>query len=154
MKLKIIKMQMEHLKEVLAIEKASFSTPWSYHAFAYEIKNDFAYYLVALLTKKVIGYGGMWLILDEAHITNLAVHCDYRQRGVGCAIMQELMRHAVRSGIAHVTLEVRPSNQAARHLYTTLGFKEGGRRRGYYLDTNEDAIIMWKNFFGGTRNAF
>jgi ribosomal-protein-alanine N-acetyltransferase len=89
----------------------------------------------------------MWLILDEAHITNLAVHHDYRQRGAGRAIMQELIRHAAYSGIARLTLEVRPSNQAARHLYATLGFKEEGRRRGYYLDTNEDAIIMWKNFW-------
>jgi len=147
MKLKIAKMLPEHLEEVLAIEKSSFSTPWSYYAFAYEIKNDFAYYLVALSAGKVIGYGGMWLILDEAHITNLAVYRNYRRSGVGRAIMQEFIRHAVHSGITRLTLEVRPSNQAARHLYATLGFKEKGRRRGYYLDTNEDAIIMWKNFW-------
>ncbi|GAB6273270.1 MAG: ribosomal protein S18-alanine N-acetyltransferase [Peptococcaceae bacterium] len=147
MKLKITKMLPEHLEEVLAIEKSSFSTPWSHYAFAYEIKNDFAYYLVALSAGKVIGYGGMWLILDEAHITNLAVYRNYRQRGAGRAIMQEFIRHAIHSGITRLTLEVRPSNQAARHLYATLGFKEKGRRRGYYLDTNEDAIIMWKNFW-------
>lgn len=147
MKLEIKKMRPEHLEEVLAIERNSFSTPWSYYAFAYEIKNDFAYYIVTLSAGKVIGYGGMWLILDEAHITNLAVHYSYRQRGVGRVIMQEFIRHAAHSGITRLTLEVRPSNQAARHLYATLGFKEEGRRRGYYLDTNEDAIIMWKNFW-------
>ncbi len=147
MKLKITKIRPEHLEDVLVIERNSFSTPWSYYAFAYEIKNDFAYYLAALSTDKVIGYGGMWLILDEAHITNLAVHHNYRHRGIGRAIMQELIRHAAYSGITRLTLEVRPSNQAARRLYDTLGFKEEGRRRGYYQDTNEDAIIMWKNFW-------
>ena len=140
-------MQAKHLSGVLAIEQESFPTPWSRYAFYGELLNDFAFYIVAVCGDKVIGYAGMWLILDEAHITNLAVHPDYRQRGIGRSLMQELENKAVLHGAGSMTLEVRPSNNIAKGLYSSLGFSQEGRRRGYYSDTGEDALIMWKYFY-------
>lgn len=139
------KMRLEHLSQVEEIEKVSFPTPWSHSALSYEItQNSFAHYIVAVAGSEVIGYGGMWFILDEAHITNVAVKPDCRMKGIGRALMMEIIQRAILMGINSMTLEVRPSNSAARNLYTSLGFKEKGRRKRYYADTNEDAIIMWK----------
>lgn len=138
-------MRLEHLDQVLEIEKASFPTPWSRDAFRGEIlQNDFAHYIVAVYDSAVIGYGGMWIILDEAHITNVAVRPDLRGRSIGKVLMMEIIRQAVMKGANSMTLEVRPSNKAARKLYHGLGFIERGLRKRYYSDTNEDAIIMWK----------
>lgn len=137
-------MQPAHIDRVIEIEEASFPTPWSRQAFSYEVlNNSFAHYTVALHGKRVVGYVGMWLILDEAHITNLAVHPDFRHQGIGRALMLEAMRLAFISGVCRIMLEVRPSNMAARNLYSSLGFYEQGLRRRYYTDTGEDAIIMW-----------
>lgn len=147
-------MRPEHLNQVLEIEKVSFPTPWSRSSFSFEIlQNNFAYYIVATAGEKVAGYGGMWLILDEAHITNLAVSPDCRGLGLGREIMLELMRRAVLMGVNRMTLEVRPSNLAARRLYTSLGFEERGLRKRYYTDTNEDAIIMWNDDLAGGRKG-
>lgn len=138
-------MQLKHLKQVVAIEKVSFPTPWSYEAFYSEIKeNSFAHYFTALLNGIVVGYAGMWIILDEAHVTNVAVHPDCRRQRVGRCLMDELMRQALLRGADRITLEVRPSNTAALKLYEDLGFEPAGVRKGYYTDTREDAIIMWK----------
>ncbi|MGB9803150.1 ribosomal protein S18-alanine N-acetyltransferase [Desulfofundulus sp.] len=151
MELTFAEMSSRHLDEVLAIEQASFPTPWSRYAFTYELMhNEFAVYIVVLAGEKVVGYAGMWLVLDEAHVTNVAVHPDYRRRRIGRKLMQELMRRAVMLGARRMTLEVRTSNHVARRLYTSLGFVERGRRRGYYTDTNEDAVIMWKDPLDGT----
>jgi len=145
MSITIDRMRPEHLDQVAAIEALSFATPWSRESFQYELtRNDFASYLVALDGEKVLGYAGMWLILDEAHVTNVAVHPDCRGRGLGRVLMLELMRRAALAGAGRMTLEVRKSNHVARRLYEHLGFKERGCRRGYYTDTNEDALIMWK----------
>ncbi|SHJ47817.1 ribosomal protein S18-alanine N-acetyltransferase [Desulfofundulus thermosubterraneus] len=150
MELTFTEMSCEHLDEVMAIEQASFPTPWSRYAFTYELlQNEFAVYIVVLVGQKVVGYAGMWLILDEAHVTNVAVHPQYRRRHIGRKLMQELMRRAVTLGASRMTLEVRTSNHVARRLYTSLGFVERGRRRGYYTDTNEDAVIMWKDPLDG-----
>lgn len=140
----LVKMHIDHIPGVLEIEQVSFSTPWSQQAFTYEIlQNNFADYIVAVQGDKVIGYAGMWLVLDEAHITNVAVHPAYRGKKLGQALMTELMRRAMLMGVVRMTLEVRPSNKVARELYKKLGFQEKGRRKKYYTDTNEDAIIMW-----------
>jgi len=141
-----LSMQANHLSEVLAIEQESFPTPWSRYAFYGELLNDFAYYIVAICGDKVVGYAGMWLITDESHITNLAVHPDYRQRGIGRYLMQELENQSVTLGAKSMTLEVRPSNSIAKGLYSSMGFFQEGWRRGYYSDTGEDALIMWKRF--------
>lgn len=139
-------MRLDHLDEVLAIENDSFPTPWLRHAFVYEIlHNNVADYVVALNNEKVVGYCGMWIIVDEAHITNLAVRHDLRNKKIGSLLMKEMMRRAAQNGVKKMTLEVRPSNLAARHLYEKLGFKQFGLRRCYYMDNNEDAIIMWNH---------
>ncbi len=143
-------MQVNQLDQVLQIEKVSFPTPWSKKSFDYELHyNDFAHYIVALANGyKVAGYAGMWIILDESHVTNIAVHQDYRGHGLGMSLMLQLIQMAIMLECQHMTLEVRPSNTPARALYTHLGFKECGRRKNYYADTCEDAIIMWKNNLG------
>lgn len=134
----------EHLEQVLGIEVKSFPTPWSYRAFQFEVtENDFASYIVAQLDGRIVGYAGMWIVLDEAHITNVAVHPDYRGTGCGRSLMTELLGRAAVLGAVKITLEVRVSNVAARELYKSLGFVERGFRRKYYSDNNEDAIIMW-----------
>ncbi|MCL6611035.1 MAG: ribosomal protein S18-alanine N-acetyltransferase [Peptococcaceae bacterium] len=137
----------EHLDQVMAIELKSFPIPWSHRTFMFEVtENDFAFYIVALLNGRVAGYAGMWIVLDEAHVTNVAVHPELRGRGVGRALMTELLGRAAVLGADRITLEVRVSNRAARSLYKSLGFVEKGLRRKYYSDNNEDAVIMWLHF--------
>lgn len=138
-----------HLDGVVAVEAQSFATPWSREAFRYELEeNRLARYFVALDGDRVAGYGGLWAILREGHITNIAVHPDYRRRGVGRALLQTLMLHAIRSGLRDLTLEVRESNTAAIRLYQAAGFVVEGRRQAYYQDNREDALIMWRHFDG------
>lgn len=138
-------MKVSDLDEVLAIEKRSFSNPWSRFAFYNElVHNDYAHYLVALEAGRVVGYGGLWLILDEAHITNIAVQPELRGRGYGQEILTALLGWAKALGARAVTLEVRESNKVAQNLYLKNGFSARGRRRRYYSDNNEDAIVMWK----------
>ncbi len=144
--LKIEEMNNKHIDEVLKIEKLSFPTPWSKDAFIAEInENEFAHYYVILLNKKVIGYAGMWIILDEAHITTIAVNPKFRNKSFGRLLLNMLMKEAVVLGTDRITLEVRPSNYSAKSLYDRIGFKSAGIRKGYYTDTKEDAIIMWKS---------
>ncbi|WP_334109960.1 ribosomal protein S18-alanine N-acetyltransferase [Thermodesulfitimonas autotrophica] len=144
MRVKVVPMEPEHLDAVMAIENVSFPIPWRREAFLFEILlNETADYVVALYRDQVVGYGGMWLVLDEAHITNIAVHPDCRGRGIGRRILQELIKRAALRGATKMTLEVRPSNLIARKLYRDLGFEEKGVRKRYYQDNHEDAIIMW-----------
>ncbi|ABY91800.1 [SSU ribosomal protein S18P]-alanine acetyltransferase [Thermoanaerobacter thermohydrosulfuricus] len=138
-------MRKEDVEEVLEIEKLSFSTPWSKEAFISEVtKNSCAKYIVAEVDNKIVGYGGFWVVVDEGHITNIAVHPEYRSKGIGSKIMEGLIDLAKKNGITAMTLEVRESNITAQHLYAKYGFRQLGRRKGYYQDNNEDAIIMWK----------
>ncbi|HHW07310.1 MAG TPA: ribosomal protein S18-alanine N-acetyltransferase [Clostridia bacterium] len=144
--LMIVPMAEEHLDQVLAIEQVSFPTPWSRNSYLRELSdNQFAYYYVCLLGDKVLGYMGMWLIIDEAHVTTIAVHPDYRGRALGRVLLEELMARAAALGADKITLEVRPSNHVAQRLYRRVGFVPAGIRKGYYTDTKEDAIIMWKH---------
>jgi len=143
-------LEAEYLDDILEIEQVSFPTPWSKQAFLSELQqNSLAYYCVCMLNEKIIGYGGMWIIIDEAHITNVAVHPDYRRKKVGEALMLHLIAQALIKGALRMTLEVRPSNISAQKLYQRMGFEAAGRRRGYYTDTKEDAIIMWKTLIEG-----
>ena len=139
-------MTSKDLDMVLEIEKICFPTPWSRNAFRIEIEeNRCAHYLTAICGNQVVGYGGMWLIVDEAHITNIAVHPDYRGRGIGEAILKSLMKRAVDLGAVRMTLEVRVSNKVAQNLYRKLGFYDAGIRKQYYANNNEDALIMWND---------
>ncbi|MEW6182202.1 MAG: ribosomal protein S18-alanine N-acetyltransferase [Bacillota bacterium] len=140
----IVRMEPEHIDQILHIEKVSFPQPWSRETFLFEVVlNQLADYVVALHDNFLVGYGGMWLVLDEAHVTNIAVHPLHRNKGIGRRILQELIRRASGRGLKQMTLEVRPSNSPARKLYEELGFVQRGVRKHYYQDNNEDAIIMW-----------
>lgn len=135
------------MEGLVQVEKLSFPQPWSRESFVYEMEtNQLATYLVASCQGQVVGYGGMWLVLDEAHITNIAVHPLYRRKGIGKSLVQALILEAIKRKIRSMTLEVRASNQAAQALYTDHGFKVKGRRPGYYQDNQEDALIMWRYF--------
>ncbi|HHY36804.1 MAG TPA: ribosomal protein S18-alanine N-acetyltransferase [Firmicutes bacterium] len=139
------KMNMTHLEEVLALERLCFSNPWSYEAYRFELEdNQLADYLVVLDAGRVVGYGGMWLIMDEAHVTNIAIHPQYRRRGLGELLLRCLMTRAYVRGARRMTLEVRRSNHIAQRLYEKLGFRGIGYRKDYYSDNGEDALIMWK----------
>lgn len=136
-------MTLEDIGAVAELERLSFTTPWPPDAFYNELtRNQNARYVVALHENKVVAYCGMWIVLDEAQITNIAVHPAYRGKKVGVRLMQKMMSLAMLFGAKSMTLEVRPSNTVARSMYTKLGFKEHGIRKRYYSD-NEDAIIMW-----------
>ncbi len=140
---RIEEMRLPDVDQVLQTERKSYATPWSRRAFVSELtENAYAHYLVAKTGQRVVGYIGMWFIIDEGHITNVAVHPDFRGRGVGRMLMQAAMDLAKLSGGLRVTLEVRVSNGVAQHLYETLSFRRVGVRRGYYTDNGEDAYIM------------
>ncbi len=144
--IEIIKAGKEHIDNIMVIENLSFKIPWSRKSVADEIMlNSFAFYLCAKVDGEIAGYAGMWQVCDEGHITNIAVHPEFRQAGVGSALMESLITHARNSGIKSMTLEVRKSNIAAQNLYRKFRFADGGARKAYYADNNEDAIIMWRN---------
>ena len=136
-------MRPEDAAAVERIERASFAVPWSRRAFWEEAQNERTVYLVALLQGEIVGYAGAWILLDEAQITNVAVAPEKRGQGVGRCLMEEMMRRAKVRGAMRMTLEVRPSNEAALTLYKSCGFQDYGRRPRYYQDNGEDAIIMW-----------
>ena len=141
----IVPMKKEHIEDVMIIEALSFSIPWSKEALIQEVMyNQLARYLVVLEDEKVIAYGGMWFILDEAHITNIAVHPAYRGQGRGRQLVAALIDLAGSEGIKELTLEVRRSNEPAISLYESFGFKSIGTRKEFYFDNKEDALIMWK----------
>jgi ribosomal-protein-alanine N-acetyltransferase len=128
----------------LEIERLSFPRPWSRESFEAELENACARYVVLLEDGVVAGFGGMWLIVGEAHVNNLAVHPDFRRRGYGRRLMKEMMRVAWRDGeITQMTLEARVTNAPAIELYMSMGFEVAGRRKSYYEDNGDDAYIMW-----------
>ncbi|WP_291725746.1 ribosomal protein S18-alanine N-acetyltransferase [Clostridium sp.] len=144
--IEIVPLKLEHMDRVETIERLSFSIPWSRESMVQEIENNkFARYIAAIKFGTIIGYGGMWVVLDEAHITNIAVHPEYRGIGAASAIMEGLMELCRLENIAAITLEVRKSNIVAQSLYKKYGFVEEGLRKAYYVDNKEDAIIMWNH---------
>jgi len=146
MQITVAPMKLEDLNEVLEIEVLAFATPWSRNSFLHElIENERAFYLAAKNESgRTIGYVGMWIIFDEGHITNLAIHPQYRRQGVAHKLMNELIAFSKGNGVRYLTLEVRRTNNQAQELYQKLGFIHMGVRRKYYLDNKEDALIMWK----------
>ena len=125
-----------------AIEEATFATPWSRKSIEAELTNGCARYLVARAEGEVVGYAGMWLVIDEAHITNVAVRADMRGQGLGRQLMGRLIQLAADSGMIWMTLEVRRSNKVAQNLYRSFGFIDVGYRKRYYEDNQEDALLM------------
>lgn len=127
------------------LEKICFAEPWSEESLYHEIiGNNMALYIVAEDGGRIVGYAGIWLIAGEGHITNVAVHPDYRRRHIGEAIVSTILAEAEAAGAVRQTLEVRRSNAPAQGLYAKFGFRAEGVRKGYYEDNKEDAIIMWR----------
>ena len=144
--IQILKMTTEHIKDVHKIEEDCFSIPWSEKSFYDEItKNKMAIYIVAKEDEKIIGYGGMWHVINEGHITNVAVKKEYRGKGIGNQIINALIDIDKEKEMIGITLEVRTSNDVAQNLYKKNGFIIEGIRKEYYDDNKEDAILMWKH---------
>jgi ribosomal-protein-alanine N-acetyltransferase len=136
-------MRFDDLVAVQAIERASFSTPWPAHAYRSELEsNRLATYLVARVGDELVAYGGIWLMVDEAHITTFAVHPAFRRRRIGERLLIALLDIAIDRRAREATLEVRLSNLPARRLYEKYGFRPVGLRPRYYSDDGEDALIM------------
>lgn len=137
-------MLMDDIPDIMVIEHESFTLPWSKEAFRNELThNQFARYLVLEKEDKPIGYAGMWTVLDEAHVTNIAIRTAYRGQHLGELLLRRMMAYAWELGMIRMTLEVRVSNNVAQSLYEKLGFRGIGLRKGYYSDNGEDALIMW-----------
>lgn len=149
--IKVVPMQEAHIDGVLAVEEATFSIPWTRADFEREVReNAMAVYFVAIDTsleeEKIVGYAGMWHVVTEGHITNVAVLYDYRRQGIGDLLMEQLENVALEREMIGITLEVRINNEAAQRLYHKYGFRAEGIRKNYYADTHEDAVIMWKYY--------
>jgi [ribosomal protein S18]-alanine N-acetyltransferase len=143
LKVVIEAMRLEDLDAVQQIELASFTTPWPSNAYRSELlTNRLASYLVARADDRIVAYGGMWLMVDEAHITTFAVHPAWRRQGLGERLLLAFLDLARDRHAREATLEVRLSNLAARRLYEKYGFRPVGLRPRYYSDNNEDALIM------------
>jgi len=141
--LSVESMRLEDLDAVHAIERASFSTPWPPHAYRSELEaNRLASYLVVRAADTIVAFGGLWLMVDEAHITTFAVHPAWRRRRIGERLILALLDLAIERHATDATLEVRLSNLPARRLYEKYGFRPVGVRPGYYSDDQEDALIM------------
>lgn len=142
---KIVPLKKEHLDSVYKIEVESFTIPWSKRDLVKDaLENEVSIYLVALENERVIGYAGMWHIVTEGHITNIAVDSMHRNKGIGDMLINHITKIAIEKEMVGITLEVRISNIPAQKLYLKHGFKVEGFRKNYYPDTKEDAIIMWK----------
>ncbi len=140
----IADMAMHDVDSVQEVERLSFPIPWPANAFRHELtQNRNARYIVAKLDGHIVGYAGLWLMVDEAHITTFAVHPDFRRRRIAERMLQRLFDIAHEVGGEWLTLEVRVSNLAAQKLYEKYGFRRAGIRRHYYSDNGEDALIMW-----------
>lgn len=137
-------MRLEDISDVALMEKICFRSPWSKRMLRGELDNPLAHYHVLQgAAGELLAYAGMWVMYDEAHITNIAVLPGYRRRGYGRQMMLLSMRAAMEYDATQMTLEVRESNLPAQQMYRQLDFEVAGRRKGYYTDTKEDALILW-----------
>ena len=139
-------MNESHVQHIADIEKLCFSDPWSVNSIGSELRNPLSLWLVALEDGNVAGYVGSQTVLGEADMMNLAVHPDYRRRGVGEQLVLQLVDHLRRQGSHILMLEVRASNEPAIALYKKLGFIQVGRRPNYYTKPKEDALILRKEW--------
>lgn len=139
-------MKEEDIPQIVVIEESSFATPWTAEAFERELNmNEYAHYVVMETEEGILGYCGLWIILDESHITNIAILPQYRGKRLGEALLQEVVNKARDLGAKTMTLEVRVSNEVAKKLYRRHGFQNGGIRKRYYTDNYEDGLVMWVN---------
>lgn len=144
--LKIQSLTTDNLTELLELDKACFDGLWTMEGYLRELESPNSHFLGLFSPfnhADLLGMGCFWSILEEAHITILAVHPQYHGQGLGTALLYSLLRSASDLGLERATLEVRDSNHVAISLYQKFGFKTAGKRRGYYKDNNEDALILW-----------
>lgn len=146
MKIDISLMTEDDIDEVLNISDLSLKESWSRDSFFNELSNPVAKYLIAKVNDKVVGFAGIWTVLDEGQITNIAVHPDFRNIKIGSALVEGLISNLNEWKLNSITLEVRKSNIPAQNLYKKYGFKEEGLRKRFYSDNKEDAIIMWYRY--------
>ena len=142
-------MERRHVRAVSQIERICFPTHWPESAFLNELANRCARYVVASIGEQVVGFAGMWVIMDEAHITTIGVLPEHRRRSIGERLLVRLLEAARALGARRATLEVRKSNGAATRLYEKYAFTSVAVRRGYYTETGEDALVMWVNDLWG-----
>lgn len=140
---RIEQMRVEDVEAVAELDKKCFPSPWSVSAYMNEAHNSSAYYVVARVDDRIIGFAGMWLIMDEAHITTIGVDPDLRGQKIGERILIHVLDEAIHRGARRVTLEVRKSNLVARKLYDKYLFHSVAVRKAYYTNNNEDALVMW-----------
>lgn len=140
--LEFITLRAEHIPILLEIEGEAYPDPWTEGMFRQEIHSHSSYFFLAFHRDALIGYGGFWLVVDEAHITKVTITAPYRNQGHGRMLLRFLLQKAAALGANTVRLEVRESNEPARRLYAAMGFEEIGLRRGYYAQTNETAVVM------------
>ena len=144
--MKIETMMASHVSQVAELEKICFSDPWSERSIASELDNKLAFWLVATEGETVAGYIGSQTVMDETDMMNVAVHPDFRRQGIAETLINTLTDHLKRMGSHCLTLEVRASNVPAIALYEKLGFAESGRRKNYYRNPREDALILRKEW--------
>ena len=135
----------DEIDEILAVERSSFANPWTREMYLAELDHPGMSFLYVARDprRRVIGFCSFWRVLDEFHINNLAVDPARRRLGVARALLTRVLRDGVQMGARRATLEVRKSNDAARHLYTNFGFSVAGVRRNYYTSPVEDALVLW-----------
>ena len=136
-------MQPEDMSRVMEIERECFPIPWSESAYLTELSNKSAYYIVAIVDSRIVGYAGMWIIMDEAHITTLGVTHESRRLKIGEQLLINILEEAIRRRARRATLEARQSNAAAQALYRKYDFAPAAIRRAYYTDNKESAVVMW-----------
>lgn len=141
--LSFVPLEEAYLPAILEIENKVHGAPWSEKSFRNEIDHPYGVFRVALLKGEVVGYAGLWLLVDESHVTTVAVHPNYRRQGIGRKLTIEILLIAKERQISAATLEVRAGNQAAITMYEKLGFESVAVRKKYYPDNQEDAIVMW-----------
>ncbi len=143
-RLELARMAPEDIPAVLAIERLSFQSSWPPNAFQNELRdNKLAHYFVGRLDGAIVAYGGIWVILEDSHVTTIAVHPDQRGKRLGEEMLVHLLDEAIERGASWITLEVRETNDVAQKLYRKYGFTVVSTRRGYYSDNNESALVMW-----------
>jgi [ribosomal protein S18]-alanine N-acetyltransferase len=141
----IQRMQNEDVERVAELDRKCFPTPWTVSAYYTEVHNPSAFYIVARVDGLIVGFAGMWVIMDEAHITTIGVDPDYRGRKIGERMLVHLLDESIHRGARRATLEVRRHNLVAQNLYNKYAFQIVAVRKGYYSNNNEDAFVMWTN---------
>ena len=144
LEVRLLAMRRRHLRSVLRIEAKVYPVPWSMSLFLSELalRSTRAYY-VAFVGRQVVGYAGLMMTLDDGHVTTIAVDPAWHRHKVGTRLLLALAHEARRRGATSLTLEVRVRNSGAQELYRRFGFRPAGIRKNYYVETNEDALVMW-----------